>query len=188
MKRFLLVFIIVASCSSVALAQIPKIGKKDLPAIFSKQNMTAEERMQDSINNTFEHLVIHKGSTFRGKVERVIIPKGDSTRVKYIWNTQFHEVIIIDGVKPTLEESKKGELVVTIWPEKTRWVKVFVTSKYNSDPVNIGHRVIVVPRDKYKAIIERESKLAKSDYSKLSKFLDSLAGGTYKDFATGKIK
>jgi hypothetical protein len=187
MIKFFIAFVIMTSCSSVALAQIPKIGKKDLPAIFSKQNMTAEERMQDSINNTFEHLAISNRGTFRGKVERVIIPKGDSTRVKYVWNPRFHE-IIIDGVRPTPEESKKGELIVTIWPEKTRWVKVVIASQYNSDPVDIGHRVIVVPRDKYKAIIERESKLAKSDYSKLSKFLDSLAGGTYKDFATGRKK
>ena len=183
--KYLITFAVICCVISTTFAQLPRLSSKSEFKALEREN-----HIKDSLADTFELLSLYRSdgrnSGMKVKVERIIIPEGDSTRIKWVWDNPKTQ-IFIDGISPTPEEVKKGEFIVTIWPKKTRWVpRWWITA--SGDKIEVGSRVIVVPRDKYKAIIERESKLAKSDYSKLSKFLDSLAGGTYKDFATGRKK
>ena len=155
-----------------------------------KQERIRKQEINDSIASTFEHLELN-GKPFRSRLERIIIPRGDSTRIKFVFNNTFIRVAVEGGGETTPEDIRKGSFMAVIRPQKTTWVKFVTEQKYPGiERIMVrehGYRVIVVEPEKYDSIMGEYNKF--EDYSKeQSDFLDKLAGGSWYDFRNGKIK
>ena len=144
---------------------------------------------KDSLKGTFEHLELD-GNDFRGRIEHFIIRQGDSTRIKYVLDSRKIVRIAIDGGGETSQEDiRKGVFITKISPKKTTWVAGIVEYKSYSGEIykqRVGYRVIVVEPEKYDSIMTVFNSLPQGKQQSI--FLDKLAGGTWKDFSSGKIK
>ena len=187
MKQLLIGFLFVVFLCNSASAQVRVTDRKLSRAEIARLNA---ESKRDSIASTFEHLELN-GKPFRSRIERIIIPRGDSTRIKFVFDNTFIRVAVEGGGETTPEDIKKGSFMAVIRPQKTTWVKFVTEQKYPGiEKIMVrehGYRVIVVDPEKYDSIMVEYNKL--EDYSKeRSAFLDTLSGGSWNDFKSGKIK
>ena len=162
---------------------------------FTSAPQTTEILRRETLN--FEHLVLNdsaslkiKTSFLRGAVEHEVIMKGESTRVKFVFDNRKVLHIEIEGVGETSpEDIKNGEYIATLKPEKTTLYKINIHTKKvdGTTKVNYGlgnRRIIVVEPQKYVKVMQdiwwlKNSKSAKAS-EKLGKYLDKLAGGVPK--------
>ena len=191
MKFFLIILFSAFSCN-LASAQ-PKVrDRKPTSKELAQLNAYSE---RDSINGTFEHLKL-EGKTYRGRIERIIIPRGDSTRIKYVFdNTYVIRIAVEGGGETTPLDIRKGIFVTSVSPEKTKMVNVLLSRTILAERIGgqdmvvdkkLQFRVIVVEPEKYDSIMDEYNKI--KDSKKRTAFLDKLAGGSWQDFAKGKIK
>ena len=187
MKKFFFLVLFAAFLCNSASAQSRVVDREPSRKEIARLNAISK---RDSIASTFEHLELN-GKPFRSRIERIIIPRGDSTRIKFVFNNTFIRVAVEGGGETTPEDIRKGSFMAVIRPQKTTWVKFVTEQKYPGiERIMVrehGYRVIVVEPEKYDSIMVENNKF--EDYSKeRSDFLDKLAGGSWYDFRSGKIK
>lgn len=182
--KFFLTAVFALSIWGCAFAQMPRSSKQEY------RRLSEEVRIKDSLNNTFEHLSLDKpdGSKhrLRGSVEKHIIARGDTNRIKYVFEPGYLKDLVVEGVRDaTPEELKKGECIFTVKPEKTKWIKIIQHcndgSKYEG-----GYLLYVVEPEKYESVMQRYKSL--KGLKDKNDFLDSIAGGRWIDFKYGRIK
>ena len=133
---------------------------------------------KDSISRTFEHLSLN-GKIAKSRVDKFIIAKGDSVRIKLVFITEDVDRIEADnGARATREDIKKGEWIVTFKPQKTQWCGVKTYTNYGLIR-ECGNRIIVVDPNKYEEVMARIRKLKDPEKQE---YIDSIAGGNHFDF------
>ena len=187
MKRLLIGILLAVLCCNSASAQTRITDRKPSRKEIARLNAESE---RDAIASTFEHLELN-GKPFRSRLERIIIPRGDSTRIKFVFNNTFIRVAVEGGGETTPEDIRKGSFMAVIRPQKTTWVKFVTEQKYQGiERIMVrehGYRVIVVDPEKYDSIMVEYNKFEDSSKER-SAFLDKLSGGSWYDFKSGKIK
>lgn len=168
-----------------AIAQSPKVSN------YPFLKLTDEERIKDSINNTFEHLSLDKPDgtkhRLRGMVEKHIIARGDTNRIKYVFDPTYVTNLVAEGIREaTPEELKKGECIFTVKPEKTKWIKIIQHYSDGTKFDKSGYLLYVVEPEKYESVMQRYKSL--KGWKDKNDFLDSIAGGRWIDFKYGRIK
>ena len=190
MNRFLICILLAVLFCGSASAQLRRTSRKPTPAEIAKLNKQYEQILKETEGETFETFKLIQGNTFRGKVDRLIIPQGDSARIRYVFNDRVIHIAVEGGGTTTPKDIRNRAFVTKVSPSKTKWVKVVFDIKdmRTGEPYKqeIGWRIIVVPPEKYDSI--------KAIYDKLpagkerNDFADALSGGTLRDFRLGKIK
>jgi hypothetical protein len=190
MKTLLIsVLFAVLFCGSAS-AQLRRTSRKPTPAEIAKLNKQYEQILKETKDETFENFKLLQDQIYRTKIERLIIPRGDSVRIRYVFKADRVVRIAVEGGGTTTpKDIRNGVFVTTICPKKTMWVKDQIDSRDQTGKIStqeFGWRVIVVEPEKYDSI--------KAIYDKLPEgkprnaFADSLSGGTLRDFRLGKIK
>ncbi|MBO5874794.1 MAG: hypothetical protein J6Q35_07200 [Rikenellaceae bacterium] len=182
--KFFLTTVFALSIWGCVFAQMPRSSKQEYRQLAEK------ERIKDSLNNTFEHLSLDKpdGSKYglRTCVENILVAKGDTWRVKYVFQPSLFTKLVAEGIREaTPEEMKKGECIFAFKPEKTQWIKII---QYGSDGSKYegGSLVYVVEPEKYESVMQRYKSL--KGLKDKNDFLDSIAGGRWIDFKYGRKK
>ncbi|MBR5000218.1 MAG: hypothetical protein IKY11_04730, partial [Rikenellaceae bacterium] len=84
------------------------------------------ESKRDSLSWTFEHLALGRGSFLRSKIESRVIKRGDSTRIKYVFDNKFiNEIVVEGGYKTTFDDIRKGVFIAKVSPQKTKLVYAY---------------------------------------------------------------
>ncbi|MBO5710174.1 MAG: hypothetical protein J6R62_01430 [Rikenellaceae bacterium] len=112
--------------------------------------------------------------------EHQVIARGNSTRVKFLFNSRDFERFEIENVgESSVEDIRKGEYIATLKPEKTTLfrctyykVKNGYKTKHRSN-----FRIIVIAPDKYDEVMKKLYILRKLGGSDYREYLDKLAGG-----------
>lgn len=193
MNRFLIcILLVVLFCNSTS-AQLRRTRRKPTPAEIAKLNKQHEQYLKETKGETFENFkFIDRGTNmYRAKIESLIVRKGDSVRMRYVFRVgSVVRIAVKGGGVTTPKDIQKGVFLTKVFPPKTMWVEDHidivhpVTGEVSTE--RYGWRVIVVEPEKYDSI--------KAIYDKLPegreryRFTDSLAGGTLRDFREGKIK
>ena len=101
-------------------------------------------------------------------IEHQVIARGDSTRIKFLFNNRRVRSIKVLGYgKASKEDIKKGEFVVTVAPKKTKLIECYINGGQRAH-----RRVIVIDPEKYDEVMKE---WGRSGYN--SRYLDKLAGG-----------
>ncbi|MBQ2394518.1 MAG: hypothetical protein II307_02005, partial [Alistipes sp.] len=101
-------------------------------------------------------------------IEHRVIARGDSTRIKFLFNRQRVRSIKVLGYgKASKEDIKKGEYVVTVAPKKTKLIECYINGGERAHK-----RVIVIEHEKYDEVMKE---WGRRNYN--SRYLDKLAGG-----------
>ena len=112
--------------------------------------------------------------------EHQVIARGNSTRVKFLFNSRDFERFEIENVgESSVEDIRKGEYIATLKPEKTTLfrctyykVKNGYKTKHRSN-----FRIIVIAPDKYDEVMKKLYILRKLGGDDYREYLDKLAGG-----------
>ncbi len=108
--------------------------------------------------------------------EHYVIAKGDSTRVKFLFNKDKIKHIKFNGLGSTTDaDIQKGEFVVTVSPNKSTRYGGVMTRK-DGHKVPMGFRIVVVDPDKYDEVLKQAYKL-KGIRSQLDRYLNQFAYG-----------
>ena len=101
-------------------------------------------------------------------IEHQVIARGDSTRIKFLFNNRRVRSIKVLGYgKASKEDIKKGEYVVTVAPKKTKLIECYINGGERAHK-----RVIVIEPEKYDEVMKD---WGRRGYN--SRYLDKLAGG-----------
>lgn len=119
------------------------------------------------------------------EVDFPVILKGDTTRIKWIFDNSVITHIEVEGVgETTPEDIQKGQFVITVTPEQTMLYKAHIHIKHVDGTVSVtpelaNRRVIVVSDRKTQAQIMENAGLhwINHDNKNLSRYMDSQAGG-----------
>ena len=103
----------------------------------------------------FDSLKIQPDMPIKTSLEHSVVARGDSTRIKFIFDSQQVKTIKVLGIgKASRNDIKRGEYVVTITPPKTKLFECYVTMK-GGYRVDAHQRIIVVEPDKYDEVMKR---------------------------------
>ncbi len=188
MRRVLIVILLAVLFCSSASAQLRR--RKATPEEIARAKAQYEQYLKDTKDETFETFKLTQGKTIRGKIDRFIIPQGDSAQIRYVFDDRVVHIAVEGGGTTTPKDIRNRVFLTKISPSKTKWVKVVFDIKdmITGEPYKqmIGWRVIVVAPEKYDSIMSIYNSLpeGKARYA----FTDSLAGGTLRDFRLGKVK
>ena len=98
--KFFLTAVLLLSVWGCVFAQMPRSSKQEY------RRLSKEVRIKDSLNNTFEHLSLDKpdGSKhrLRGSVEKHIIARGDTNRIKYVFEPGYLKDLVVEGVRDAI--------------------------------------------------------------------------------------
>lgn len=171
-------------------------------ALFA-QNCASESNNQiaaqkDSLKRTFEHLSIDgTGLGMRFLAESHIIKRGDSTRIKFVFD-QNVKYIKIEGVGETNHTDIKNKVwIATLKPTKTKTYKIEYALDVakmvpagamfsnmqgdNSAFVNrLTQRIIVLAPGKYDEVMTKKEKL-KTSPEELKSYMDGVIRESLKD-------
>ena len=152
----------------------------------NKQKTSTEEILKMRTRD-FENMILNlenENHWIRFRTEHDILKKGNSTRIKYVFNNRVVKRIVIEGVgETTPEDIRKGEFIVTVKPEKTTLYKVNIYRERPDGTVyatpKIGNRrIIVIAPNKYDKVMSEVYSLRQKDpENKLYKYLNELADG-----------
>ena len=110
--------------------------------------------------------------------EHQVIARGNSTRVKFLFNSRDFERIEIEKVgESSIEDIKKGEYIATIKPEKTTLFRCTYHGKGYKSRHSLKFRIIVIDPDKYDEVMRKVYILRKLGGSDYREYLNELAGG-----------
>ena len=183
LKVALLSLVAILLCN-FASAQRPRI-RDSRPSPERIAQYEAESK-RDSLSRTFEHLD-RGGSYLRTKIESRVIKRGDSTRIKYVFDNRFINKIVVEGgYKTTFDDIRKGVFVAKVSPPKTKLVYAYAYDVDGGKTESV-FLVVVVEPEKYDSIIKEYNKI-KEDGRAEEKFITKLSGGTWKEWRTGKVK
>ncbi len=146
-------------------------AKKELVAI--------KDMKKDSLAKTFDHLALTGNQKAVGMFDKFIIAKGDSIRFKTVFIPgDVVRIVAENGQEASPEDLKKGEWIVTLKPEKSKWC---VIKRYHADGyiAPSGGRVVVVAPEEYDEVITKYRQLSGD---KRTKYVDKIAGGDYSHF------
>lgn len=169
-------------------AQRPR-GRDSRPSPERIAQYEAESK-RDSLMWTFEHLAL-KRDFIRGAIDCRLIKRGDSARIKYVFDNSVDRIVVEGGGETTPKDIANGVFVAKVSPEKTKLVNVIVrtrnqfTNKYSE--IKLEWLIVVVEPEKYDNIIKEYNKI-KEDGRAEEKFITKLSGGTWKEWRTGKVK
>ena len=103
-------------------------------------------------------------------VEHKVIARGDSTRIKFLFDNRRVRSIKVSGYgKASKEDLEKGEYVVTVAPKKTTLIECYVNRNEGRHK-----RIIVIEPEKYEEVMR---KLYSLQGSARRQYLNKLAGG-----------
>ena len=150
---------------------------------FTSAPQTTEILRQETLH--FEQVLNDTSPNFlRGAVEHGVIMKGESTRVKFVFDNRKVLHIEIEGVgKTSREDIKNGKYIATLKPEKTTLYKINILIKRvdGTTKINYGlgnRRIIVVEPQNYDKVMQDIWWLKNTKASeKLEEYKDKLAGG-----------
>ncbi|MBR4999349.1 MAG: hypothetical protein IKY11_00270 [Rikenellaceae bacterium] len=110
--------------------------------------------------------------------EHIVITRGDSTRVKWVFDPNHYLNFVVQGVgQSTPEDIRKGVFMVTVKPEKTKEYKYSYTDRSGRETgFYFSFVVIVAEPEEYEAVKARVNNMSKYQ-------LD-----VYKEKLTNKIK
>ena len=125
------------------------------------------------------------GSYLSSALEHEVIKRGDSTRIKYVFDNRVLDRIEIEGVAQTTpKDIRNGEFIVTVKPDKTTLYRVNITIKHPNGSLREtrgldNRRVIVVEPKKFDKILLNVFKIRRTDRNgdKVRKYLNELADG-----------
>ncbi|MBO5711176.1 MAG: hypothetical protein J6R62_06665 [Rikenellaceae bacterium] len=101
-------------------------------------------------------------------IEHQVIARGDSTRIKFLFNNRRVRSIKVLGYgKASKEDIKKGEYIVTVAPKKTKLIECYINGGERAH-----RRVIVIDPEKYDEVMKEWGR-----YGYTLRYLDKLAGG-----------
>ncbi len=103
-------------------------------------------------------------------VEHNVIARGDSTRIKFLFDNRRVRSIKVSGYgKASKEDLEKGEYVVTVAPKKTKLIECYVNRNEGRHK-----RIIVIEPEKYEEVMRKFYSL---QGSARRQYLNKLAGG-----------
>ena len=141
-----------------------------------KQERIRKQEKNDSIANSFDNFALSEGISIRGRLEKQFIKRGDSVRIRYVFDRSVIEMISSRylGLEIPYECLKKGEWIITLAPESTQWVDFHPKAFAEKRPIPEGFLIIVVEPEKYDDI-KRQYDMVKDDFKKSSDFINKLA-------------
>ena len=126
----------------------------------------------------FDSLRLNKGEMLAGFAERRYIEKGDSVRIKFVFNNRIVQHISIMGVQTQLTDIKNGVFVATVKPEKSGLVDAIVTQKSASNKIrtlSVPLIIMVFDSNEYKKVDAKVKKFEeKGDADGRAEYLFSL--------------
>ena len=126
----------------------------------------------------FDSLRLNKGETLAGFAERRYIEKGDSVRIKFVFNNRIVQHISIMGVETQLTDIKNGVFVATVKPEKSGLVDAIVTKRSASNKIrtlSVPLIIMVLDSKEYKKVDAKVKKFEeKGDADGRAEYLFSL--------------
>ncbi|MBO5710758.1 MAG: hypothetical protein J6R62_04475, partial [Rikenellaceae bacterium] len=97
MNRFLIcILLVVLFCNSTS-AQLRITSRKPTPAEIAKLNKQYEQILKETKDETFENFKLLQDQIYRTKIERLIIPRGDSVRIRYVFKADRVVRIAVEG-------------------------------------------------------------------------------------------
>ena len=167
-----------ALVATLAIGSVNSVSAKDnnISGKEELQDARKARLQQDSIK--FENATLASNQSFRFCIEQLFICKGEATRVKILTNPssilkfEIFEVTEdnIEGVKigeMSEEDLKKGEMTLTIKPEKTIYLKYrmrWIVGKTERNTTS-GDFIAVVDADKVEEIVvKRKELITNKDY------------------------
>ena len=101
-------------------------------------------------------------------IEHRLIARGDSTRIKFLFNrVRVRSIKVLGYGKASRDDLRDGEYVVTVAPKKTKLIECYINGGERAHK-----RVIVIDPEKYDEVMKE---WGRRDYN--SRYLDKLAGG-----------
>ena len=126
----------------------------------------------------FDSLRLNKGEMLAGFAERRFIEKGDSVRIKFVFNNRIVQHISIMGVETQLTDIKNGVFVATVKPEKSGLVDAIVTKRSASNKIRtltVPLIIMVFDSNEYKKVDAKVKKFEeKGDADGRAEYLFSL--------------
>ena len=151
---------------------------------FTSAPQTTEILRQETLH--FEQVLNDSASLnfLRGAVEHEVIMKGESTRVKFVFDNRRVLHIEIEGVGETSREDiKNGKYIATLKPEKTTLYRINIHTRHSDGTTKINYRlgnrrIIVVEPQNYDKVMQDIWWLKNTKASeKLGEYKDKLADG-----------
>ena len=141
-----------------------------------KQERIRKQEKKDSIADYFDNFTLYRGIDIRGRLEKRFIKRGDSVRIRYVFDRSVIEMISSRylGCDIPYECLKKGEWVITLATESTKWVDFHIKGFADKRATPEGFLIIVVEPEKYDDI-KRQYDKVKDDFKKSSDFINKLA-------------
>ncbi len=171
-KVLLLTFVLLGGIDYSS-AQSLSLNVKDSK---QKGDKIRKQEKNDSIANSFDNFALSEGISIRGRLEKQFIKRGDSVRIRYVFDRSVIEMISSRylGLEIPYECLKKGEWIITLAPESTQWVDFHPKAFAEKRPMPEGFLIIVVEPEKYDDI-KRQYDKVKDDFKKSSDFINKLA-------------
>ncbi|MBO5710619.1 MAG: hypothetical protein J6R62_03765 [Rikenellaceae bacterium] len=107
-------------------------------------------------------------------LEHAVIARGDSTRIKFLFDNQRVTGIQVLGYgRASRDDIKKGEYIVTVTPKKTKLIECWVNTRAGRRPAH--YRIIVVEPKKYDEVMRKlhELRIQGRGYNQ---YIEELAG------------
>jgi hypothetical protein len=103
----------------------------------------------------FDSVKLYPGKWLSTSLEHAVIARGDSTRIKFVFdNREVYGIQVLGYGKASRDDIKKGEYVVTVSPKKTKLIGCWVIKKgWRRIPAH--YRVIVVDPEKYDEVMQK---------------------------------
>ena len=106
-------------------------------------------------------------------LEHAVIARGDSTRIKFVFDSRKVRGIQVLGYgRASRDDIRKGEYIVTVNPKKTKLIECWVNTRVR---IPAHYRVIVVKPEEYDEVMKKIYKLRKLGWD-CNHYLNELAG------------
>ena len=151
MKMKLMCLLLMLCASQMSIAQT-------VNSLGFKSESEYRQKTFDEVASLFkERLKSSNPTKWMAYAERRFIQKGDSTRIKYVFDPGvIKKIEIVNGPSATIENLKKGEWVLVVKPEKSTMYQAefyyydYRVGRVTSLPSRI--EILVLEPDKYKEV------------------------------------
>ena len=124
----------------------------------------------------FDSVKLYPGKWLSTSLEHAVIARGDSTRIKFVFdNREVRGIQVVGYEKASRDDLKKGEYIVTVSPKKTKLIECWVFKRdWRRTPAH--YRIIVVDPEKYNEVMRKYYTLRAQGRSN-RQYLNELADG-----------
>ena len=142
---------------------IAEISGKEVEEVFDiKARFQKETKRFDSLKWTPDIAYLSTA------IEHRLIARGDSTRIKFLFNrVRVRSIKVLGYGKASRDDLRDGEYVVTVAPKKTKLIECYINGGARAH-----QRIIVVDPEKYEEVMKEWHKCGYSPG-----YLEKLAGG-----------